>query len=295
MNELQAMAIAALEASKDEAELASLRAAVKRESKMNTPRIGVLHVEVQVAYYAELLREAEYRHARISAAIEWVKAVPQFDHITTHKAAELRHRGYKDVGVVLQDDLGSTAVVAHGKVTWTEPVSVTSTIAQQSQFVPWTDKDVRELHAVLEQYPPATTSLMTAQPTATPCGQVTTTQTGQHTCTTMRVGDSKICPDCNPKRNFLGWLGEQKSKQLSPLPTPKIDFCRVKGFTATQMQEYAVQEVRIAMQSQAQQTEPLEPDYYVSEQHGELKASYTDESNPSYKWVPVIALSKVQS
>lgn len=121
MNELQAMAIAALEASKDEAELARLRAAVKRESKMNTPLIGVLHVEVQVPYYAELLREAEYRHARISAAIEWVKAVPQFDHITTHKAAELRHRGYKDVGVVLQDDLGSTAVVAHGKVTWTEP------------------------------------------------------------------------------------------------------------------------------------------------------------------------------
>lgn len=243
MNELQAMAIAALEDLKNEegAELAFLHPAVLRLKATGTPE--------QLAQAEATFAQAEARHRRIADAIDWVKAVnpTHLSHITTHKAAELRSRGYRDVGVVLQDDLGSTAVVAHGKVTWSDPVSV---IVDATTTITSLDRDaaMREVmffptHTVRHDIEAANAIIKGA----TPCGQVTTTQTGKHTCITLRVGDEKICPDCSPKRNFLEWLGEQ-----------------------------------------------VKPDYYVSSQHGELKASYTDDSDPAYKWVPVIALSKVQ-
>lgn len=249
MNELQAMAIAALDTIKNEEgnELVRLHTALRRTDISELDQVG------------SALDEAEARHRRICDAIDWVKAIPQFDHITTHKAAELRHRGYYDVGVVLQDELGSTAVVANGAVRWlnnaeelfafmhpsenTVLVEATTTITSLNKDTTMRDVMFFPTHTVRHDIEAANAIIKGA----TPCGQVTITETGQHTCTTMRVGDEKICPDCSPKRNFLAWLGEQ-----------------------------------------------VKPDYYVSSQHGELKASYTDESDPAYKWVPVVALSKVQ-
>lgn len=309
MNELQAIAIAALDTIKNDegAELARLHKALHR-AKFGDSDKG----EVEEANSA--LGEAEARHRRICDAIDWVKAIPQLDHMTTHKAAELRSRGYRDVGVVLQDELGSTAVVANGAVRWinnaeelfafmhpsenTVLVDGTTTTNDQIIGMPYKSSLVTAVkNAILGNSHPAPdwhlafncadeidivanqiatkfaelanqqtvavpvqepvncrdakpqcdlcakglyeqcryTTKQPAQQTATPCGQVTTTQTGKHTCTTMRVGDEKICPDCSPKRNFLEWLGEQQPTAL-PTDQPVSDTCpdcgRLKALSA---------------------------------------------------------------
>lgn len=57
------------------------------------------------------------------------------------------------------------------------------------------------------------------QQKATPCGQVSITETGKHTCETLRIGDEKICPDCSPCRGLLAHL-QKHELSSNPLQLP---------------------------------------------------------------------------
>lgn len=258
MNELQAMAVAALDTIKNDegAELARLHKALHR-AKFGVSDKG----EVEEAHSA--LGEAEARHRRICDAIDWLKAIPQLDHMTTHKAAELRRQGYRDVGVVLQDEIGSTAVIAHGKVTWTEP-----NLINQERF-----------EAMVREKFPRLSLKMTSRYNYVD-SEVSSMWDGYTMATEMTSHKNAAVPTQNHVANV------NEMVQTAQQPVAWMDRCGAvigERVTGLEKQMYTIP-LYLA---------PQQPDYYVSEQHGELKASYTDESDPAYKWVPVVALSKV--
>jgi hypothetical protein len=66
----------------------------------------------------QLFDEINKQQAHIGDANKIVVAQPEFERLTEFKASELRKQGYKNIGVVLQNEFNQVGIVAHSSVRW---------------------------------------------------------------------------------------------------------------------------------------------------------------------------------